>query len=72
LVEKSQAIEHQRFDGCPDREVPHCRVLGRRLSEDVAKPEFVAQASDKAEVVSHLATVCGLVGHDHLLLSAVT
>ena len=51
LVDTPQAIAHHRFDGLTDGEVPHCRVLVRRLSEDVANAECVAHASDKAEVV---------------------
>jgi hypothetical protein len=67
LVDKSQPIEHHRFDGFPDGEVPQFRVLAGRLIEDIANAEFLKHASDKAEMVQNLATVCELVGHNNLL-----
>ena len=67
VMEKPQAIAHHRFDGFTPGEVPHFRVLLGRAIEDVAKAEFVAHASAKAEVVQDLATVWRLVGHNHLL-----
>ena len=51
LIDKSQPIEHHRFDGLTHREVPQFRVLLGRLIEDIANGEFVEHASDKAEVV---------------------
>jgi hypothetical protein len=67
VIDKSQAIEHHGFDGFTHGEVPHFRVLVGRLIEDIANTEFVEHASDKAEVVQNLATVCGGVGHHNLL-----
>jgi hypothetical protein len=51
LIDTPQAIAHHRFDGFPHGEVAHFRVVLGRLSEDVAKAEFVEHASNKAEVV---------------------
>ena len=67
VIDKPQAIEHHRFDGVTHSEVPHVRVVLGRSIEDVTNAEFVEHASDKAEVVSDLATVCRLVGHNNLL-----
>jgi hypothetical protein len=67
LIDSPQAIEHHRFDGFPDSEVPHFRILVGGVIEDVANAEFVEHASDKAEVVQDLAAVRGLIRRHHLL-----
>lgn len=46
-----QAIKPHRFDGLTDGEGPPCRVLFGRLGENLANAEFIAHASDQAEVV---------------------
>ena len=51
LVDKPQTIEHHRFDGFPDGEVSHCRVLLRRFVSDVAYAKFVKHARDEAKVI---------------------
>jgi hypothetical protein len=51
LIDKSQAIAHHGFDGFTHGEVAHFRVLWGRLIDALAYAEFVAHASDKAEVV---------------------
>jgi hypothetical protein len=67
LIDTPQSIEHHRFDGFTYGEVPQFRVLWRGVVDDVANADFVEHASDKAEVVQHLATIRGLVGHHNLL-----
>jgi hypothetical protein len=67
LIDTPQTIEHHGFDGFTDSEVAHCRVLLGRLIEDLAHTEFVEHASDKAKVVDDVATVRGLIRHNHLL-----
>jgi hypothetical protein len=67
LINKSEPIEHHRFDGFADGEVPHLWVVVGRLIENGANAEFVEHASDQAEVVQDLATVCRLVRHNNLL-----
>jgi hypothetical protein len=67
LLNTPQAIEHHRFDGFPDSEVPQFRVLVGGSVDDVAQAEFVEHASHKTEVVQHLAMVWGLIGHNNLL-----
>jgi hypothetical protein len=66
LIDQPQALEHQRVDRLPDREVPPLRVLLGGLVNDVAKAEFVEHASHKAAVLYDLATVRALVGPNHL------
>jgi hypothetical protein len=51
LIDKPQAIEHHRFDGLPDGEVPHFRVVVGGAVENVANAEFLEHARDKAEMV---------------------
>jgi hypothetical protein len=51
LVDQPQAIEHHRFDGFPDGEVSHFRVLLRRFVYDVAYTKFVKHARDEAKVI---------------------
>ena len=62
LVDKSQAIAHHRFDGFPDGEVSHFRVLLRCEVDDVANTTFVTHAPDEAKVIEDL-TALGLF-HD--------
>jgi hypothetical protein len=67
LINKPQAIEPHRFDGFTHGEVPQFRVLVRGSVDDGAQAAGVEHASHKAEVVQHLATVRGLLGHHNLL-----
>ena len=67
LVDNPQASEHHGFDGLPSREVAPFRVLVGGVIADVADAEFVEHARNKAEVIQDLATVRGLVGHNHRL-----
>jgi len=45
MIDKSQAIEHHRFDGLTDREVPHCWIVLGRLIEHLAAAKFLEHAS---------------------------
>jgi hypothetical protein len=51
LMEKPQAIEHPRFDGCPHCEVAPFRVLVGGLVDNVANTEFVKHASHQPEMI---------------------
>jgi hypothetical protein len=67
VMHTPQTIEHHGFDGFPSCEVPHCRMLLGGAINDVPDAEFVAHASDKAEVIQDLTTIRGRVGHNNLL-----
>ena len=54
---KHLPIEHHRFDGFPDGEVPQFRVLVGGLVDHVANTEFIKHARHKPEMIEDLRTV---------------
>jgi hypothetical protein len=67
LLDTPQAIAHHRFDGFPNGQVTHCRVLLGGVIQGVTDAECVEHASDKAELIQTLTMVGGVVRHQHLL-----
>ena len=51
LVDKTETVEHQSFDCMASRHNAHCRVLLRRLVNDLGDAEFFKHACDKAKVI---------------------
>jgi len=51
LIDKSQAIEHYRFDGFTHGGIPYFWVLMGSLIEDVADAEFVKHGRNKPQMI---------------------
>ena len=51
VVEKAQTVEHHGFDRMASRHNAPCRVLLRRLVDDLGDAEFFTHACDKAKVI---------------------
>ena len=57
LVDKAEAVEHHGFDGMASGHNTHCRVLLRRLINDLSNAEFFKHPRDQTQVIQDLRTV---------------
>ena len=51
LVDKAEAVEHHGFDRMAGGHNPHCRVLLRRLINNLRDAEFFKHARDQTQVI---------------------
>ena len=64
LVEKAQPVEHHGFAGMAGGHNPHCRVLLRRLINNLRDAEFCKHSRNETQVISDLCAVRVRLGRD--------
>ena len=57
LVEKAQTVEHHGSDCMASGHNPHCRVLLRRVINDLSNAEFFKHPRDQTQVIYDLRAV---------------
>src|SRR5262245_39872513 len=54
LVKKAQTVEHYGFDCMASGHNPHCKVLLRRVINDLSNAEFFKHSRDQTQVIQDL------------------